>query len=87
MKDHLDAGGGRRLCWLCFVGGLRNQLDSESRCHAHGLVLDRLIAIVQVDTRLLMAREQRRIAKDGQRTKRPKQIVARAAGKKKSITR
>lgn len=49
----------RPVCWICFVAGVVTRLDDESRCPMHGLVRDRVLGIVQVDTRILARRPWR----------------------------
>jgi hypothetical protein len=41
------------LCWLCFLDHDATVLDAASCCPKHGLVKDRVLGIVQVDTRML----------------------------------
>jgi len=43
----------RALCWLCFLNRVATRLDVESRCPMHGLIRDRVLAIVQVDVQFL----------------------------------
>jgi len=43
----------RALCWLCFLQHIRTHLDADSRCPVHGLLKDRVLGIVRVDTKLL----------------------------------
>ncbi len=45
------------VCWLCWLDDYAPQLlSSDSRCAIHGLVLDRILGIVQVDVRLVETR-------------------------------
>lgn len=41
------------LCCWCFVLQIKTVLDAESRCPVHGLVKDRILGLVRMDTRLL----------------------------------
>jgi len=46
----------RPPCWLCLMNGYVVRLNVSSRCPIHGMVRDRVLTIVQVDTRLLKGR-------------------------------